>query len=158
VETVRFVLPFFADFELEPENGTVLLRWREMGSDQVFGASQASDGMLRVMALVALLGQPEERLPEILVLDEPELGLHPHAIGVVAGMLRSASEHVQVFVATQSQAFVDQFEPEDIVVVDREGRESRFHRLNASELGEWLQDYSVSELWEKNVLGGGPGS
>lgn len=83
VETIRLILPFFADFELQPEFGSLLLRWLEMGSDRLFSVSQAADGMLRTMALVALLQQPEEDLPDVLILDEPELGLHPYAIEVL---------------------------------------------------------------------------
>jgi predicted ATPase len=152
VETIRLILPFFADFELQLEYGYLLLRWREVGSDQVFGAWQAADGMLRAMALVALLRQPEEDLPDLLILDEPELGLHPYAIELLAAMLRSASRHVQVIVATQSVSLVDRFEPHDIVVVDRVGRESSYRRLKDADLAEWLENYTLSELWEKNVL------
>jgi predicted ATPase len=156
VETIRLVLPFFADFELQPEFDSLLLRWLERGSDRVFSVSQAADGMLRLIALVALLQQPEEDLPDVLILDEPELGLHPYAIEVLAALLRSASQHVQVIVATQSVSLVDRFEPHDIVVVDRAGRESTFRRLDDAELSEWRQHYTLSELWEKNVLGDRP--
>lgn len=156
VETTRLVLPFFGDYEFQPEYGKLLLRWTERGSDLVFNASQAADGMLRLMALIALLLQPEKDLPDVLLLDEPELGLHPYAIEVLAGLLQSASKQVQVIVATQSVSLVDRFEPEDIVVVDRKGRESTFARQNASELSDWLAKYTLSELWEKNVLGGRP--
>ena len=156
VGTLRMIFPFFADFQLEPESGSLLLRWRERGSDQIFGVSQASDGMLRAMALVALLRQPEKDLPNVLILDEPELGLHPYAIEVLAALIQSASYHCQVIVATQSVSLIDQFEPHDIVVVDRVGRESTFRRLNDSDLTEWRERYTMSELWEKNVLGGRP--
>jgi predicted ATPase len=156
VETIRLVLPFFADFELKPEFGKVLLAWREKGSDRVFTASQAADGMLRIMALVALLQQPEVDLPDVVILDEPELGLHPYAIEVLAGLVRAASQHVQVILATQSVSLIDRFAPEDIVVVDRDGRESKFRRYTEAELHSWLQEYTLSELWEKNVIGGRP--
>lgn len=158
VETVRLILPFFADFELVPEYGSVLLRWRERGSDQIFHAGQAADGMLRILALVALLQQPKEDLPDVLILDEPELGLHPYAIEVLAQLLRSASQEIQVIVATQSVSLVDRFEsePDRVVVVDRVGRESKYTRLTREALESWLQDYSLSELWEKNVIGGRP--
>ena len=155
-DTVRLVLPFFAAFELYPEADNVLLRWREIGCDEVFDVSQASDGMLRAMALIALLQQPERDLPAMLVLDEPELGLHPYAIEVLAGLIRSASKHVQVIVATQSVSLIDRFEPDDIVVTNRKGRETSFQRLSNVELGEWLNSYTLSELWENNVVGGGP--
>jgi predicted ATPase len=157
VETLQMILPFFTDFELQPEFDHLLLRWRERDSDRAFSVSQAADGMLRIMALVALLRQPEEDLPDLLILDEPELGLHPYAVELLAAMLRSVSHHVQVIVATQSISLVDRFEPHDIVVVDRVGRESIFRRLNDADLDEWREDYTMSELWEKNVLGGRPG-
>ncbi len=156
VETIRLVLPFFADFELRPEFNRVLLGWRERGSDRVFTASQAADGMLRIMALVALLQQPEWDLPSVVILDEPELGLHPYAIEILAGLIRSVSQHAQVIVATQSASLVDRFTLEDIVVVNRRGRESTFERHNQAELQEWLNNYTLSELWEKNVIGGRP--
>jgi predicted ATPase len=156
VDATRIVLPFFAAYEFDPEYGKLLLKWSERGSDQIFNASQAADGMLRVMALIALLLQPERDLPDVLLLDEPELGLHPYAIEVLAGLIQSASKHVQVIVATQSVSLIDRFEPENIVVVDRKGRESTFTRQSAPELSDWLANYSLSELWEKNVLGGRP--
>ena len=155
-ETIRLILPFFADFELAVESGYLILRWRERGSDHVFNASQAADGMLRIMALVALLQQPEKDLPAVLILDEPELGLHPYAIEVLAALTQSASRHVQVIAATQSVSLIDRFEPHDIVVTERIGKESTFRRLSDSDLSEWLDKYTLSELWEKNVLGGRP--
>lgn len=156
VDHIRLILPFFADFELEPDNGRLLLSWRERNSDRVFNAAQAGDGMLRAMALVTLLLQPEQDLPDVLILDEPELGLHPYAINVIAGLIRSISTKTQVIVATQSMPLIDCFEPENLVVVERNGRESEFRRLDSKVLGEWLKTYSLSELWEKNVLGGRP--
>jgi predicted ATPase len=156
VDTIRLMLPFFATFELYPEFDHVLLRWREIGSDHIFNASQASDGMLRAMALIALFQQPEPDLPDLLILDEPELGLHPYAIEVLASLIHSASRHVQVVVATQSVTLVDRFEPDDIVVLNRSGSETSFKRLSNTELAEWLETYTLSELWEKNVVGGRP--
>lgn len=154
-ETLRQVIPQFADFVLSGDT-TILLQWRELESDVFFGPGQASDGMLRLMALVALLLQPVEDLPRVLIVDEPELGLHPSAIHLIAGLLLAASQHVQVIVATQSPALLDHFEPEQIVVVDRPGGESTFRRLDSVQLASWLEDYTMAELWEKNVLGGKP--
>jgi len=156
VETIRQIAPFFADFVLEPANETTMLQWRERNSDLVFGPHQASDGTLRVMALVALLLQPEEDLPTVVILDEPELGLHPYAVNVVAGLVKSVATHTQVLLATQSMTFIDHFDPEHIVVVSRPDRESTFKRLDPQRLKEWLEEYSLAELWEKNVIGGRP--
>ncbi len=156
VDTMRLILPFFSDFELEPRHQRLLLQWHERNTDEVFSVSQASDGMLRVVALVTLLLLPERDLPDVLILDEPELGLHPYAINVVAGLISALSNKIQVIVATQSMPLIDCFEPGDIVVVDREERNTTFRRLNEDDLEEWLENYSLSELWEKNVLGGRP--
>jgi predicted ATPase len=156
VETIRQITPFFADFVLEPEHETVMVRWREHNSDLIFGPHQASDGTLRVMALVTLLLQPEEDLPTVILLDEPELGLHPYAINVVAGLIKSVATHTQVLLATQSMTFIDHFEPEHIMVVSRSDRESTFKRLDPERLKAWLEEYSLAELWEKNVIGGRP--
>jgi len=156
VETLRLALPFFRDFECEPEHGTLLLQWRERDAKSSFDASQASDGMLRLMALVTLLLQPAEDLPKVLILDEPELGLHPAAITLVAELIQAASETSQVIMATQSVPMLNQFSAGDIVVVDRQARASQFHRLTQDELADWLHTYSVAELWEKNILGGRP--
>lgn len=157
-ETIRLILPFFADFDLKPEFGKLLLAWRERGSDRIFTASQAADGMLRILALVALLQQPESDLPAVVILDEPELGLHPYAIEVLAGLIRAVSRHGQVILATQSVSLIDRFTPEDIVVVNRAGRESKFQKFTEEDLHSWLQAYTLSELWEKNVIGGRPSS
>lgn len=156
VDTIRLILPFFSDFELDPYHGSLLPHWRECDSDQIFSVSQAADGMLRVMALVTLLLQPEQDLPDVLIMDEPELGLHPYAINIIGGLIRSVATKIQVVIATQSTLLIDCFQPNDIVVVERDQRCSSFRRLHAEELDDWLKDYSLSELWEKNVLGGRP--
>lgn len=156
VETIRLILPTFSDFDLQPEYGHVLLQWRERNSDLLFDVSQASDGMLRAICLITLLLQPEERLPDLLILDEPELGLHPYAIEVIGGLIHAASVNTQVIAATQSTTLVDCFAPEDIVVVDRNERASTFRRLDPESLDEWFEDYSLSELWQKNVIEGNP--
>lgn len=156
VETIRLIAPFFSDFVLEPVGSSVLLQWREGGSDLIFGSHQASDGTLRAMSLISLLLQPEDEFPKVIILDEPELGLHPFAIEVVAGLLHSASLSTQIILSTQSAALIDYFEPNQIVVVDRPNRQSTFARLNVGALQEWLAEYSLTELWQKNVFGGRP--
>ena len=162
VEHVRSGYPQLGDFVLEPTaaNGNyILLNWRERGrSEYLFGPHQLSDGTLRFMALAALFLQPPEKLPPVIVIDEPELGLHPYAILVLASMIRSASAHCQVILSTQSTRLVDEFDVGEIVVVerDRQSGATRCHRPDENKLEEWIQRYTTSELWEKNVLGGRP--
>ena len=160
VDTVRQVAPFFDDFALDPtspEGNDVLLNWRHREEpDLILGPHQISDGTLRAICLFSLLMQPEDKLPLLIVIDEPELGLHPYALSILASLCRSASAHVQILISTQSSTFVNHFDPEDIVVAEYDGRTSRFTRQNAEDLEAWLEEYSLGEVWEKNVIGGGP--
>ena len=156
VETLRLIAPFFADFVLNPIGNTVILQWQEIGTDLVFSPHQASDGTLRAMALVTLLLQPPDTLPNVLILDEPELGLHPYAISIIGGLINSVSNRCQVILATQSPLLVDCFDPEEIIVVERNNRESSFKRLVEADLEDWLEEYSLSDLWNKNIIGGRP--
>lgn len=157
VRTIRQLAPFFQDFDLEPTNSKdIILNWRHRKSDLVFGPHQLSDGTLRAICLVSLLSQPKENLPYLIVVDEPELGLHPYALNVIASLFRAVSRHRQVLVSTQSSAFLDHFDSEDIIVVERNDGATEFARPDPEKLGAWLQDYSVGEIWEKNIIGGGP--
>lgn len=159
VATLKSVIPFFGDFVLAPNTINpeyIILNWREQDiePDIIFSPNQLSDGTLRLMALITLLLQPQP--PELIIIDEPELGLHPYAILVLTALLKSVSRQTQIIVSTQSVTLIDQLEPEHIVVVDRVDDQSVFRRLNEQDLGSWLEDYSLGELWEKNVLGGRP--
>ncbi len=159
VRTIRQINPRFGDFVLEPQTlnpNQIMLNWKEKGQDTLFWPHQLSDGTLRVMALVTLLLQPEAELPALLVLDEPELGLHPYAIGAIAGLLQAASHHCQVIISTQSTQLLNEFDVGDVIVVNRPGEETTFSRLDEAQLAGWLEDYDLAELWQKNVLGGGP--
>lgn len=158
---IRMALPQFQDFVLEPSprnENYILLNWLENGSEYLFGPHQISDGSLRFMALATLLLQPQKTLPNVIILDEPELGLHPAAVSLLTGMIKAASLHSQILLATQSTRFIDDFEASDIVIVERNEakRCSTYRKLDASKLSEWLERYSISELWEKNVIGGRP--
>lgn len=162
VRHIRRVMPQFGDFDLESIPGKkdyVRLNWKDsFESDYLFDPDQISDGSLRFMALATLLLQPPELLPKFIVLDEPELGLHPAAMAELAGIVRSAAQKTQVLLATQSTRLVDEFSPENLVVVERDEKKhcSVFKTLDSEELKGWLDRYSLSELWEKNVLGGQP--
>ncbi|MGE0481511.1 MAG: AAA family ATPase [Phycisphaerae bacterium] len=157
-DTVRLVAPFFDDFLLRPEETggeeKVGLEWRQKGSDYPFQPSQLSDGTLRFISLVTALSQSDP--PSIIVIDEPELGLHPDAISLLADMVRAESTRTQFIVSTQSPTFVDQFDVADIIVVRREEAHSVFERLDHAALKKWLKDYTIGELWQKNVVRGGP--
>jgi len=157
VKTIQLVAPFFEDFALRPNPlnpDKIRLEWREKGSIDNFSAAYLSDGTLRFMCLATLLLQPEP--PTTLVIDEPELGLHPYAITLLASLLRQASHHTQIIVSTQSVSLVNQFKPENIIVVNRQDKQSTFTRCNEAELEHWLEDYSMGELWERNIIGGRP--
>jgi predicted ATPase len=156
VKFIRLVLPFFDDFDLDEEFGQILLRWREKGTNKVFNAGQASDGMLRTIALISLLAQNPKDLPAVLFLDEPELGLHPSAIDAVAGLIKTVSSDCQVFVATQSISLVNNFELDDLVVIERKGRNSEYSRPDSENLKSYLEEFSTGEIWEKNIIGGRP--
>ena len=157
--TVRQVAPFFQDFELEPQllnPDKIRLEWRHTGTDAYFDASSLSDGTLRFMALAALFLQPKEYRPSVILVDEPELGMHPYAITLLAALMKQASTETQVIVSTQSSLLLDHFEPEEVLVADRVDGATQFNPLESSELESWLDNYSLGQLWEKNVLGGRP--
>ena len=157
VDVVRMVAPFFGSFKLRPDRlnpETIRLEWQEVGSDGYFDASSLSDGTLRFISLATLLLSREN--PSTLLLDEPELGLHPYAITVLSDLLRSEAIHTKIVVSTQSVSLVNQFSPEDVIVVDRVDGASEFKRLSSAALADWMDDYALGELWEKNVLGGRP--
>lgn len=159
VDYVRDVVPQFQDFYLEPVGGIISLRWIDNSAmDYRFNAYQFSDGSIRFIALAALLLQPAQTMPNVIILDEPELGLHPYAISQLAEMIKDASIHAQVIIATQSKDLVDHFDIGDISVVEmnKETQATSVTHLDAKEYHLWLQNYTVSELWDKNIIGGRP--
>lgn len=157
LEFIRLAAPFFGDFVLKPLPGErVLLRWRERGSDEIFAPDALSDGTLRFICLATLLMQPPEWMPATILIDEPELGLHPFAIRLIGEALRGASQHVQLIISTQSPHLLDMFRPDEVLVVERIDGSSQFRRLKPKALEKWLSEYSMGELWEKNLIGGRP--
>ena len=161
VTYVTSVFPGFGDFRFteDPNRRSVRLNWCDCDDpDYIYGPHQLSDGTLRFMALATLLLAPPELLPSVIVIDEPELGLHPAAIGALASMMKIASAAVQVVVATQSPRLLDEFDPSQVLIVERDkvSRSSICRRLDVDSLSEWLAEYSLSDLWEKNLLGGNP--
>ena len=158
VDSIRLVMPFFDDFRLDVqklgEAEKVRLSWNQKGSDFPMQPYHLSDGAIRFICLATALLQPT--LPSIIIIDEPELGLHPAAIVVLAELIQHAAQRTQVIVATQSPALVDQFGIEDVIVMNREDGASTFQRLGKDDFLVWLEDDSVGELWTKNVIAGGP--
>ena len=155
VSHIRLAAPYFGDFELkEVSPGQTQLLWKERYSPKVFYPSQLSDGSIRFICLATLLLQPKP--PSTIIIDEPELGLHPYAITVLAGMLGMAASRCQLIISTQSSPLVDHLQPKDIIVVDRKEGETTLTRPDENALKDWLTDYSLGTLWDKNVLGGRP--
>ena len=159
VGAVRLAAPFLWNFVHRQDVGNEMeLEWREVNdSETVRGPFQLSDGTLRFICLATLLLQPPHLQPNPILIDEPELGLHPYALTLLAEMLQQASDSRQIIVSTQSADLISQFAPEDVVVVGRKGAESIFQRLDSERLADWLKDYTLGELWNMNVLGGRPG-
>lgn len=158
-KTVRLALPFFDDFILKPrklktEEEQIRLLWRQKDSDYAFWPSQLSDGSIRFICLATALLQPDP--PSTIIIDEPELGLHPYAITLLGSLLHSASKRMQVIVSTQSVPLVNEFDVDDLVIAEREEGATVFRRMSKADFEVWLEEYSVGELWEKNVLGGRP--
>jgi len=163
VEAVRIVAPYFDDFILCPEplnKDYIHLEWKAVGNDEPFNAHQLSDGTLRFICLATLLLQPTELQPQTIVIDEPELGLHPAAITVLVDIMDEVTTRIndkkQIIISTQSVELLNQFRPEDIIVVDREDNESVFRRIDVESLSTWVEDYTLGEMWIKNLFGGRP--
>ena len=158
---VRQVAPFLRDFRLEPQSlnpDKMRLEWLHEGTDAYFDASSLSDGTLRFIAMASLFLQPPVYRPSVILVDEPELGMHPYAITLLASLMKQASTESQVVVSTQSSLLLDHFEPEEILVAERVNGATEFTRPDASRLAPWLVSYSLGQLWEKNELGGRPRS
>lgn len=158
-QTVRQVAPFFDDFQLAPlalNPDTIKLEWKHKNSDQYFDVSSFSDGTLRFIALATLFLQPVELRPSVMLVDEPELGLHPYAIELLASLIRQASKETQVIAATQSSLLLDHFEPVDVLVADRVDGATTLRRLEREPLADWLKEYSLGQLWEKGEFAGRP--
>lgn len=158
-KTIRLAIPFFDDFVLKPqklpsEEEQIRLLWRQNDSDYSLWPSQLSDGSIRFICLVTALLQPNP--PSTIIIDEPELGLHPYAITLLGSLLRSASNRMQVIISTQSVPLVNEFSIADLIIVEREQGGTVFKRFEEEDFKTWLEDYSVGELWEKNILGGRP--
>jgi len=151
----RHIAPAIKQLDPVAVNGSVRLDWID-DRDERFGCHQFSDGTLRALALITVLSQPSERLPRLISIDEPELGLHPSAIALITELCRSISRHTQIVLSTQSTELLDYFSADEVVVVERQQGETKLTRLSSEGLQSWLEDYSLSELYDKGVIGGKP--
>jgi len=155
----QIIMPYLKDFLLKEntyrggKEVRVNLSWRTKNSDYPMQPYHLSDGSIRFICLATALLQPN--LPSTLIIDEPELGLHPEAIRILGELINSAAKRTQIIIATQSPLLIDQFNIDDIVIVNRKDDQSVFERLNKEDFDKWLEEYSVGELWEKNVIQGG---
>ncbi len=160
VSAIQSVAPFFHDFYLEPSgsegNESILLRWIHTKHENPFSANVLSDGTARFICLAVLFLQPSEYRPDTIILDEPELGLHPAALNILADIIRVTSKETQVICSTQSVTFSNSFAPEDFIVVDEKDGVSTFERLRKESLQQWLEDYGMGDIWGKNLIGGRP--
>lgn len=152
---LRRVTPFITEVVPTVTEHGVILQWRD-DRGELFGPAHLSDGTLRIMALFAALAQPEATMPMVSCIDEPELGLHPAAIEALCGLVSSVAARRQVIVSTQSPAVLDHFTPEDVIVAERHDGATGLRRLDAGALAGWLEDYTLADLYDKNVLGGRP--
>jgi len=130
IDTMRQIAPFIDRIDIIEEYSSPYVRlvWSEKQySDYFLDVSQMSDGTLRAFALVTLLMLPKK--PPVICIDEPELGLHPEAILIIGDLIKIAAEESQIIISTQSPKLIDCFDPEDIVVVDRDNTGTCFSRF-----------------------------
>lgn len=162
VSRIRYAVPQFGKFDLSPDPlnpSSIKLNWKStLDNDYILGPEHLSDGSIRFIALATLFLQPPELLPNIILIDEPELGLHPQVIDLLASMIKECAQHAQIVVATQSPRLLDSFDPEQAIVAETNTTtgSSNFKRLKEDDLNDWLEEYSLSEIWEKNIIGGQP--
>jgi predicted ATPase len=159
--SVQRVAPFFDDFRLEPQKlnpSKIRLEWRHAGTEDYFDAASLSDGTLRFVALATLFLQPVVYRPSVILVDEPELGLHPYAVTMLASLVKQSAVSTQVILSTQSPLLLDHFDVDDVLVANRVAGGTTMSRLDAGRLEGWLDDYSLGQLWEKNEIGGRPAS
>jgi len=153
VRCLRDVYEGIVDFQVRAGDSDIRLFVEEEGGIEI-PMWRLSDGTLRYLCLLAILLHPEP--PPFVVIEEPELGLHPDLIHLVAKLLRGASGRMQLVVTTHSRQLIDALgdEPEAVVVCEKQDGESRFERLDGERMKNWLDRYSLGELWGIGELGG----
>ena len=159
VNAIRSCVDDFHDFYIRKNinsDDMVRLEWqhkRDLGEPK--HGKLLSDGSLRIICLIVLLLQPIEWVPKLVIIDEPELGMNPKALSLIAELIKQISPQKQFIIATQSPELINLFNHEDIIVCDKnEDSSSSFTRLDAEKLQSWLDDYTVADLWQMNIIGG----
>lgn len=152
-DSLRAAFPGFERLDFPPvAAGTLSLAWRDRAFSKPLYAHQLSGGTLRFLWLTTLLQSPG--LTALTLLDEPEVSLHPELMSHLADQLREASRRTQIVVATQSDTLIRFLEPSEVVVADvTDDGMTTLTRADQLDLGEWLQDYSMDELWRNGRLG-----
>ena len=153
---INQILPVFDRFAIEEKDEMTILNWKSLSSDKIFEAGQTSDGSLRLFALITLLNLPTRMLPDVIFIDEPELGVHPAAMSLVGSIIDVVSQDCQVILATQSPLLVDEFNLNEIIVFDLKDEKIHIRQLESKDYNHWLEEYSTGQLWQKNVIGGRP--
>ena len=155
IRVIQSVAPYFSDFYFQPTAADMVrLQWKDKYSSMIYGPTDFSDGTIRFIALAVLFMQPW--LPKVIIIDEPELGLHPVAIEKLSGLIRMAAQKgTQVIIATQSAELISNFEPEDVLTVDQNEEGSTIKRLDRAALEHWLDEYTLGDLWKQNIMRGG---
>jgi predicted ATPase len=152
-DSLKAAFPGFERLDFPPvAAGTLALTWREKYFTKPLYMHQLSEGMLRFLWLATLLQSPG--LTALTLLDEPEVSLHPELLGLLAGLLREASQRTQVIVATHSDRLVRFLKPEEVVVLDaNDDGSAKFTWADQLDLGEWLKEYTLDELWTSGRIG-----
>lgn len=152
---LRRAFPAFQELRFPPAGGQgkTILSWKVSTTKRLVEASVLSDGMLRFMCLLAALYDPEP--PSLLCIDEPEAGLHPQLLRLLASVIRGASERIQIIITTHSADLLSYLKtPEAVMVVESKNGISELQRLDEERLKGWLEEYTLGELWEQGELGG----
>jgi len=156
VEELRALYPDILNVRTAPSGGGFMGVFLEERGGIEIPAERLSDGTLRYMFLLAILLDRTSLPPPLIVIEEPELGLHPDVLPSLGRLLKEASKRTQLVVTTHSQLLVDVLGncPEDIVVCEKHEGDTTMTRLDSNDLEEWLKSYSLGDLWSKGAIGG----
>jgi predicted ATPase len=152
-DSLAAAFPDFERLDFPPvAAGMLSMTWKDKNFSKPMYMHQLSEGSLRYLWLTALLRS--RSLTAVTLVDEPEVSLHPELLSMLAGMLRDASLRTQLIVATHSDRLIRFLKPEEVLVCDLENGKAKMTWGNAMDLGKWLRDYSLDEVWRMGRMGG----